>query len=80
MRFKVATAALAAMAVSACGHGGLFGEGSALIADPAGCTEQRLDIYFNEGQARIAEPAQQLIALTGERLQGCRIDGVEVIG
>ena len=70
----------AAMMVSACGSGGLFRDRSELIADTAGCTEQRLDIYFEEGEARIARPAQQMIALTGERLQGCRIEGVDVIG
>ncbi|MFN4295212.1 MAG: OmpA family protein [Brevundimonas sp.] len=79
MRFKVATAALAAMAVSGCGANGLW-DRSELIADTAGCAEQRLDIYFNEGQATIAEPARELITMTGERLQGCRVDGVEVIG
>ncbi len=69
-----------AMTVSACGSGGLFRDRSELIADTAGCTEQRLDIYFEEGEARIARPAQEMIALTGERLQGCRIEGVDVIG
>ena len=69
-----------AMTVSACGSGGLFRDRSEQIADTAGCTEQRLDIYFDEGQARMTQPAQQMIAMTGERLQGCRIEGVDVIG
>ena len=70
----------AALAVSACGSNGLFRDRSELIAEPTGCTEQRLDIYFEEGEAGIARPAQELIAMTGERLQGCRVEGVDVIG
>jgi len=79
MRFRIAAAAVAALVVSGCGANGLW-DRSELIADTAGCTEQRLDIYFEEGEARIARPAQELIALTGERLQGCRVEGVDVIG
>ena len=72
--------AAAGLAVSACGTGAMFGERSELIYEPSGCVEQRLDIYFDEGEARIARPAQEMIAMTGERLQGCRIEGVDVIG
>ena len=72
--------AAAGLAVSACGTGAMFGERSELIYEPSGCVEQRLDIYFDEGQARMTQPAQQMIAMTGERLQGCRIEGVDVIG
>ena len=77
-RFCVAAAT--ALAVSGCGTGAMFGERSELIYEPSGCVEQRLDIYFDEGQARMTQPAQQMIAMTGERLQGCRIEGVDVIG
>lgn len=66
----------AALAVSGCS----FGDRGGLVTDAAGCTEQRLDIYFEEGEARIARPAQEMIALTGERLQHCRVEGVDVIG
>ncbi|MEH6664658.1 MAG: OmpA family protein [Brevundimonas sp.] len=66
----------AALAVAGCSFAGR----DALVTDPAGCAEQRLDIYFEEGEARIARPARDLIALTGQRLQACRIEGVEVIG
>ena len=70
----------AGLAVSACGTGAMFGERSELIYEPSGCVEQRLDIYFEEGEARIARPAQEMIAMTGERIQGCIVDRVEVIG
>ena len=72
--------AAAGLAVSACGTGAMFGERSELIYEPSGCVEQRLDIYFEEGEARIARPARDMIAMTGERLQGCRVEGVDVIG
>lgn len=78
MRFRMAAAALAVAAVAGCANGP--GGRPALIADTAGCAEQRLDIYFDEGQARLTQPAQQMIAMTGERLQGCRVERVEVIG
>lgn len=78
MRFRMAAAALAVAAVAGCANGP--GDRPALIADTAGCAEQRLDIYFDEGQARLTRPAQQMIAMTGERLQGCRVEGVDVIG
>lgn len=58
----------------------MFNERSDLIYEPSACTEQRLDVYFDEGQARMTQPAQQLIAMTGERLEGCIVDRVEVIG
>ena len=77
-RFCVVAAA--ALGVSACGTGAMFGERSELIYEPSGCVEQRLDIYFEEGEARIARPARDMIAMTGERLQGCRVEGVDVIG
>ena len=78
MRFRMAAAALAVAAVAGCANGP--GGRPALIADTAGCAEQRLDIYFDEGQARLTQPARQLIAMTGERLQGCNVERVEVIG
>ena len=77
-RFCLVSAA--ALGVSACGTGAMFGERSELIYEPSACTEQRLDVYFDEGQARMTQPAQQMIAMTGERLEGCTIDRVEVIG
>ena len=77
---RLCVVAAAGLAVSACGTGAMFGERSELIYEPSGCVEQRLDIYFDEGEARIARPAQEMIAMTGERLQGCRIEGVDVIG
>jgi peptidoglycan-associated lipoprotein len=76
--FYVVTAA--ALAVSGCGPSALFGERSDLIYEPSACVEQRLDVYFDEGQARMTEPARQLIAMTAERVEGCVVDRVEVIG
>lgn len=79
MKFSYMAAALA-VSVSACGPSALFGERSDLIYEPSACVEQRLDVYFDEGQARMTEPARQLIAMTGERIEGCVVDRVEVIG
>lgn len=79
-RFQIAATAGMALAVSACGSGALFGDRSELIYEPSACTAQELDIYFDEGQARLTPPARELIRLTGERLQGCQVDRVEVIG
>lgn len=78
-RLGIAAAGVA-MTVSACGSSGLFRDRSELIAEPSGCAEQRLDVYFDEGQAGLTPPARQMIAMTGERLQGCIVDRVEVIG
>src|SRR5690606_32787499 len=68
------------LTLAGCGSGALFDDRADLIYEPSACTEQRMDVYFDEGQARLTGPAQQLIAMTGERLQGCRVDRVEVIG
>lgn len=81
MKFHhIAATAGAALALSACGALTPFGDRSALIYEPSGCEAQELDIYFAEGQAALTQPALQLIQMTGERLQGCQIDQVEVIG
>lgn len=68
------------LTLAGCGSDRLFNDRSELIYEPTACTEQRLDVYFDEGQARLTGPARQLIAMTGERLQGCHVDRVEVIG
>ena len=67
-RFCVAAAA--ALAVSGCGTGAMFGERSELIYEPSACVEQRLDVYFDEGQARMTQPAQPSAAPSG--LSGVR--------
>lgn len=78
MRYLMVAAA--GLALAACASEAPMGDRSALIYEPSGCVMQTLDVYFDEGQARLTAPARELIRMTGERLQGCQVDRVEVIG
>ena len=81
MRYlHLAAASGAALALGACGLSAPFGDRSALVYEPSACVDQELDVYFDEGQAQLTQPARELIRMTGERLQGCVVDRVEVIG
>lgn len=73
-------AAAAAGLVAGCSAGPRFWERSDLVVEPAVCAEHRFEIYFAEGQARLTEPAQQLIETTAAALKACDIHRVQVLG
>ena len=80
MRIKgFVVAAGVAAALSGC-SGARFWERSDLVAEPAVCAQHRFEIYFAEGQARLTEPAAELIDTTAASLKGCDIARVEVLG
>lgn len=75
----IVAAVSAATALSGC-SGARFWERSDLVAEPAACAQQRFEIYFAEGQARLTEPAAELIDTTAAALRGCEIARVDVLG
>lgn len=80
LRPEAVAAGLAVAGLGACETGAPFRDRADLVAPPPACVEQRVDIYFAENQARLTDPARQLIDLTGQRLAACQVDRVEVIG
>lgn len=78
--FHMAAIGGAAITLAACGAAAPFGDRSALIYEPSACAAQEIDVYFEEGRATLTPPAREMIRMTGERLQGCHVERVEVIG
>ncbi len=71
----------AALALAGCDTTrGLFRDRSDLVADPQVCANTTLPVYFEESQAGLTREASQLISSTAERLQGCTISRVRVMG
>lgn len=79
-RFHIGAAMTTAMLAGACASGAPVGDRAALIYEPSVCVTQELDVYFDEGQARLTPPARDLIRMTGERLSGCHVERIDVIG
>ena len=77
--FWIVAAVGAATVLSGC-SGARFWERSDLVAEPAVCAPHRFEIYFAEGQARLTDPAAELIDTTAAALKGCDIPRVEVLG
>lgn len=68
-----------ATALSGC-SGARFWERSDLVVEPAVCAQHRFEIYFAENQARLTQPAADLIDATAAALKGCDIARVDVLG
>ena len=72
---------LSALGLGACGGGGGgYADRADLVAEPGACGERRFEIYFEEGQARLTEPAREIIGMTSTQLAGCDIRRVRVTG
>ena len=59
---------------------GLFRERSELVLDPQVCVNTTLPVYFAESQAGLTREASDLIRTTAERMRGCSISRVRVLG
>ncbi|MBX9617113.1 MAG: OmpA family protein [Caulobacteraceae bacterium] len=66
------------LGLSACASA--FPERGTLVTVPDDCAAQRFDIYFAENADTLTDAAQTAIALTASRLEGCRIQSVQVLG
>lgn len=78
-RVLAATAAVLAVGVTACAGFGR-GDRSDLVATPEICTHITVPIYFEESQAGLTAPAQELIRQGADALRRCTVDRVRVIG
>ncbi|WP_296818521.1 OmpA family protein [Brevundimonas sp.] len=77
----VGAALVAAMGLAGCDTTrSLFRDRSELVAEPAVCVATTLPVYFDEGNASLTGPARELIATTAQRLSGCEIRRVQVVG
>lgn len=80
MRWANKGGAVAVLALlGACSTPGEYKTREALVA-PVNCSNQTFEVYFDQGQARLASAARQAISMTAERLRGCHIDSVTVTG
>lgn len=59
---------------------GLFRDRSELVVEPQACVSTTLPVYFEESRADLTRPARELIETTAERLRGCDIQRVRVLG
>lgn len=72
--------AAAALALGACAtNGSGYKTRDALVA-PVNCANQTFEIYFDEGQTRLAPAALTLLQMRGQQLSGCDIRKVSVTG
>ena len=69
----------AGLALSACSQGGAYATRDALVA-PVNCADRKFEIYFDEGQDRLAPSALTLLQMTGQQLSGCDIRKITVVG
>lgn len=74
-----ALGSIGVLAMAACGTQGNYAARDALVA-PVNCSEQRVEVYFTEGQAQLTPAALQLLQMTGQRLAGCDVTKVSVTG
>jgi len=51
-----------------------------LVTTAAVCQPQRFEVYFADSQAGLTRPAHQAIAMRADRLKGCDIRSVKVMG
>ncbi|WP_292052875.1 MULTISPECIES: OmpA family protein [unclassified Brevundimonas] len=76
----LATVVAGGAVLSACSTGSSgYATRDALVA-PVNCTDRSFEIYFDEGQARLAPSALTLLQMTGQQLSGCDIRKVSVVG
>lgn len=70
----------AGLVLSGCGAATAFGDRGQLVAEPAVCAPTRFEVYFTENDARLTPAARQVVDLNAERLRGCDIRRVRVLG
>lgn len=51
-----------------------------LVRPAQTCVDTQFTVYFNEGSARLTDPAMQLVRTTAQGLKACRVTGVRVVG
>lgn len=80
-RFAVVAGVVAGgLALAACStHGSGYATRDALVV-PVNCADQVFEIYFEEGEARLAPAALILLQMRGQQLTGCDIRKVSVVG
>ena len=79
MKFKLLIGAAALLALGACAS--LAGDNTPSPAfNAAACTQRDFVIYFEEGSFEITPEAGRIIALEARGINGCRIDGVRILG
>lgn len=70
----------AGLALAACStNGSGYKTRDALVA-PVNCANQSFEIYFDEGQTRLAPSTLTLLQMRGQQLTGCDIQKVSVTG
>lgn len=80
MRSVGVAASFGLLGLAACGGSEGYAERGALVAEPGVCVERKFEVYFQEGQARLTEPAREIIGMTAGQLSGCDIRRVRVTG
>jgi peptidoglycan-associated lipoprotein len=76
----IAGVAVVTALVGGCETARKFTSRDQLVAAPPACAPKRFEVYFDDGQARLTEPARQAIGMTAAQLNGCQIRTVRVIG
>ena len=79
---RIAAAALAAVALTACKHTHPTtgpGQVSQPILTPSGCREQSLTLYFDSGSDALTDAGRQLVADTSKQLKSCTVKELRVI-
>lgn len=68
------------LGLSACATPNPYKSRDQLVAAPAACGEQRLEIYFQNDRANLTPAALMALQLTTEQLRACQITKVQVTG
>lgn len=80
---RIAAAALAAVALTACKHTHPTtgpGQVSLPILTPSGCREQSLTLYFDSGSDALTDAGRQLVADTSKQLKSCTVEELRLVG
>lgn len=81
MRIRPLLALAALAALAGCAEGQKFWRGgSAFIARPSPCSDDRFPVYFAEGSDRLTVAAHQVITAKARALKACRVRAVRVVG
>ncbi len=80
-RLRPVAAGLATgLALAGCGSTTVFRDRGDLVAEPAVCAPTRFEVYFADGEAALTPAARQVVDLNAQRLRGCDIRRVQVLG
>lgn len=66
--------------LAGCAAPGAYRTRADLVSDAAACAPKRLEVYFDQDQARLTSAAHQALSLTATQLQGCDVTRVQVLG